>query len=74
MNIQLGKTQCNMMNPPNEGTVTDSLGQWKIARNYMGLIYLKRADKPDCHPEFVAGKNEPMAMHEFVCWINSKLQ
>ena len=68
MNIKLGKTQCSMMNQPNDGTVDDGQTQWRIGRNYQGMIVLRSGLA--CHPEFAEG----MGMSDFVCWINSQLQ
>lgn len=65
MNIHLGRTQCNMLNPPNEGTIIDGSIHWKIGRDSQGKIVLR--DAGICHPDFRNG----MWLSDFVGWINS---
>jgi hypothetical protein len=71
MNIQLGKTEVSLLDPPNEGVVTDDnhIDVWNIGRNGQGMIVLRRTIDRTVHPEFLGG----MDMREFCEWINSKL-
>lgn len=69
MKVILGKTQCSMLRPPNEGTVVDKTGAaWNIGRTYNGAIVLRR-DRV-AMTDFVDGG---MTLSEFVRWINSQL-